>query len=93
MRTFVIEREIPGASSLSEQELRGIAQASNDAVAQLDRPYHWIHSYVAGDRFYCVHAAEDEAAVREHARLGGFPADRVTEVAAVVDANWGGARA
>jgi Protein of unknown function (DUF4242) len=89
MKTFVIEREIPGASELSEDDLKGIATASCAAVTELDRPYRWMHSYVAGDRFYCVHQAEDVDAILEHARIGGFPADRVTEVVAVVDASWG----
>jgi Protein of unknown function (DUF4242) len=85
VRTFIIEREIPGAAGLSKEELSGIAQASCDAMASLDRPYRWLHSYVAGDKFYCVHEAESADVVREHARVGGFPADTVTEVAAVVD--------
>jgi hypothetical protein len=88
MRTFVIERQIPGADQLTESDLRGIAAQSNAAMAQLDQPYTWLHSYVAGDRFYCVHRAEDAETVREHARLGGFPVDRVTEVAAVIDGSW-----
>jgi hypothetical protein len=91
MRTFIIEREIPGAAGLSQEELSGIAQQSCDAMSSLDRPYRWLHSYVAGDKFYCVHSAENEADVREHARIGGFPVDTVTEVAAVVDS--GGPRA
>ena len=85
MKTFIIEREIPGAAGLSEQELAGIAKASCDAMSSLDRPYRWLHSYVAGDKFYCVHSAASEDDVREHARIGGFPADAVVEVAAVVD--------
>jgi hypothetical protein len=84
MKTFIIEREIPGAAGLSEEELSGIASTSCDAVATLDRPYRWLHSYVAGDKFYCVHQAESAEDVREHARIGGFPVDAVVEVAAVV---------
>jgi Protein of unknown function (DUF4242) len=85
MRTFIIEREIPGAAGLTEEELAGIAQTSNDAMASLDRPYRWLHSYVAGDKFYCVHSAESEEDVREHARRGGFPVESVSELAAVID--------
>ena len=84
MKTFIIEREIPGAARLSEEELSGIARASCDAISSLDRPYRWLHSYVAGDKFYCVHSAESADDVREHARLGGFPVNAVSEVAAVV---------
>ena len=85
MKTFLIEREIPGASALTLDQLRGITSTSNDAVAQLDKPYKWLHSYVAGDKIYCVHQAEDAEVVREHARTGGFPANLVVEVANVFD--------
>jgi hypothetical protein len=85
MKTFVIEREIPGASRLTEEELRGITSTSNDAVDSLGKPYNWVHSYVAGDKIYCVHQADDAEVIREHARAGGFPANAVTEVVAVID--------
>jgi Protein of unknown function (DUF4242) len=85
VKTFIIEREIPGAAELSEEELTNIAKTSCDAMSSLDRPYRWLHSYVAGDKFYCVHSAGSEEDVREHARIGGFPVNAVTEVAAVVD--------
>ena len=68
MPTYLIEREIPGASKLTDDELRGITQTSNDAVDGLDRPYTWRHSYVAGDKIYCVHEAESAEDVLEHAR-------------------------
>ena len=87
MKTFIIERDIPGASELSEEELNGIAGTSCDAVTTLDRPYRWLHSYVAGDKFYCVHEAESAEDIREHARVGGFPVNSVEEVAAVVGSN------
>ena len=85
MKTFLIEREIPGASELSHEELRGITSTSNDAVESLDKPYQWLHSYVAGDKIYCVHQAENEDVIREHATTGGFPANLVVEVANVFD--------
>ena len=85
MKTFVIERQIPGASQLTDEELRGITATSNDAVESLGKPYAWLHSYVAGDKVYCVHQAEDEDVVREHAQRGGFPANLVAEVASVFD--------
>ncbi|GFG49514.1 hypothetical protein CQY20_18660 [Mycolicibacterium agri] len=81
MKRYVIEREIPGASDLSQQELAAIASKSNDVVASLGVPYRWITSYVAGDKVYCIHEADDEEAIREHARRGGFPANAVTVVA------------
>jgi hypothetical protein len=85
MKTFVIEREIPGAHNLTDEELRGITSTSNDAVASLEKPYTWLHSYVAGDKVYCVHDAESAEDVLEHARQGGFPANLVAEVSAVFD--------
>ena len=81
MRRFIIEREIVGASELTAEQLAQIASTSNAAAASLGVPYHWVTSYVAGDKLYCVHVAEDEETVREHARRGGFPANRITEVA------------
>ena len=76
MPTFVIEREIPGASKLADEELRGITTKSNDAVAELSRPCTWRHSYVSGDKIYCVHEAGSADDILEHARGGGFPATR-----------------
>jgi hypothetical protein len=81
MQRFLIEREVPGASELSEQQLAEIAQASNTAAQSLGVPYNWVTSYVAGDKIYCVHEADDAETIREHARRGGFPADVVSVVA------------
>jgi hypothetical protein len=83
MPTYLIEREIPGASQLTEDELQGITDTSNEAVAGLSCPYTWRHSYVAGDKIYCLHDAESAEDVLEHARRGGFPANLVAEVSAV----------
>ena len=85
MKTYVIEREIPGASELTHEELLGITSTSNDAVASLAKPYKWLHSYVAGDKVYCFHQAENAEVIREHAKAGGFPANLVSEVASVFD--------
>ncbi len=84
MPRFIIERNVPAASRLSGEQLREISAKSNAVVAGLGEPYVWITSYVAGDKLYCVHEAESAEAVYRHAREGGFPADRVTEVAAVI---------
>ena len=81
MKRFIIEREIPGASELTESQLAEISRTSNAAVASLDAPYKWVNSYVAGDKIYCVHEAMDEETIREHARRGGFPANLVSVVA------------
>ena len=81
MQRFIIEREIPGAADLTMEQLAEVARTSNAAVASLGVPYNWINSYVAGDKVYCVHEAEDADTIREHARRGGFPANKVTVVA------------
>ena len=81
MKRFIIEREIPGASDLTQAQLAEISKTSNSAMASLGVPSRWVNSYVAGDKVYCVHEADDEGAIREHARRGGFPANVVTVVA------------
>ncbi len=84
MPTYIIERNVPGADKLSAEELRDIASKSNDVVAGLGVPYTWITSYVAGDKLYCVHKADSADVVRRHAREGGFPANKVTEISAEI---------
>ncbi len=81
MQRFIIEREIAGAANLSQDELTAIAEKSNEVVESLGVPYTWVNSYVAGDKIYCVHEAEDAEAILEHARRGGFPANTVSPVA------------
>ena len=85
MPTYLIERVVPGAGQLTDDELRGITTTSNGAVSELERPYTWLHSYVAGDKIYCVHKAEKAEDVLEHAHRGGFPADLIAEVSRVFD--------
>ncbi len=89
MPKFVIERNVAGASKLSADELRAISAKSNAVVAGLGEPYTWVTSYVAGDKLYCVHEAESADAVYRHAREGGFPADKVTEIAAEIGPHTG----
>ena len=85
MPKFVIEREIPGAGALSAEQLRGISQKSCDVLAALGPKVQWLHSYVTDDKVYCVYIAPDEAAVRRHAEMGGFPANRVSRVRTTID--------
>ncbi|MFP6614121.1 MAG: DUF4242 domain-containing protein [Pirellulales bacterium] len=85
MPKFVIEREIPGAGELSPEELQGISQTSCDVLRELGPQVQWIHSYVTDEKIYCVYIAKDEAAVRKHAEMGGFPANSVSEVRSVID--------
>jgi hypothetical protein len=85
MPKYVIEREIPGAGKLSAQELKAISQKSCGVLSNLGPQIQWLQSYVTGDKIYCVYIAPNEALVREHANQGGFPANRVSEVATVID--------
>ena len=85
MPRFLIERDIPGAGKLTPAELNAISQKSCGVLRGMGPQIQWIESYVTQDKVYCVYIAPDEAAVREHARQGGFPADRVSEVKAIID--------
>jgi hypothetical protein len=85
MKKFVIERILPGAGNLSLKELQSISQIACDVAIQSGKPYHWIQSFITGDKIYCIHIAESEAAVREHARLSKIPINTVVEVIAIID--------
>ena len=85
MPKYVIEREIPGAGQLSAADLNAISQKSCGVLRGMGPQIQWVQSFVTGDKVYCIYIAPDEAAVREHARQGGFPANRVSEVTAVID--------
>ena len=85
MPKFVIEREIPGAGKLSSQELQAISQKSCGVLRELGPQIQWVQSYVTDDKIYCVYVAPSEEVVREHARLGGFPANRVSRVRTIID--------
>ena len=85
MPKFVIEREIPGAGDLSPQELQAISQTSCGVLQQMGPKIQWLHSYVTGDKVYCVYIAANEELVREHAQQGGFPANRISQVRSVID--------
>ncbi|HEY6939928.1 DUF4242 domain-containing protein [Dokdonella sp.] len=85
MPKYVIERDIPGAGQLTPQELHAISQKSCGVLGQLGPRIQWLQSYVTGDKVYCVYIAPSEELVREHARLGGFPANRVSEVVTIID--------
>ena len=85
MPKFVIEREIPGAGKLSAQELQGISEKSCSVLKDLGPQIQWLHSYVTGDKIYCVYIAPNEETIREHAQTGGFPANRVSKIESVID--------
>ncbi len=85
MRTYVIEREIPGAGQFSGDDLRGISQKSCGVLDRLGTGVQWVHSYVTQDKIYCVYRATSEDLVRRHAQEGGFPANSIAEVLSVID--------
>ncbi len=85
MPKYVIEREILGAGKLSAQELQAISQKSCGVLNQMGPQIQWVQSYVTDDKIYCVYIAPNEEMVREHARQGGFPANRVSEIKSVID--------
>ena len=85
MPKYVIEREIPGAGKLTAAELKGISQTSCGVLKNMGPQIQWVHSYVAEDKIYCIYNAPNEEMVREHAKQGGFPANVVTKVSAIID--------
>jgi hypothetical protein len=84
MKTYVIEREIPGAGKLTAEQLKGISQTSCSVLKELGPDIQWVHSYVTGDKIYCIYKAKSIELIREHARKGGFPANSISEVATVI---------
>lgn len=85
MPKYVIERELPGAGKLTTNQLRAVSQKSCGVLNAMGPQIQWIHSYVTGDKIYCIYRAPNEEMVREHARQGGFPANRVSEVVTIID--------
>lgn len=89
MPKYVIERDLPGAGTLNQHELVGISEKSNSVLDEMD-DVQWLHSYVTTDKIFCVYIAPDVARVKEHATRGGFPANAVCQVSAVIDPTTGG---
>ena len=89
MPKYVVEREIPGAAELFAKEKRAVSQKSNAVLKELGPQIQWVHSYVSGDKVYCVYIAPNEEMVGEHARRGGFPANRISEVKMMIDPTSG----
>lgn len=85
MPKYVIERDIPGAGNLTEEQLKGISQTSCGVLEELGPRIQWVHSYVTGDKVYCIYNAPNEEMVLEHANKGGFPANKVSEVKTIID--------
>lgn len=89
MPKYIIEREIPGAGKLSPKDLHGIAEKSCSVLNELGPRIQWLQSYVVDDKIYCVYIAPNQDMVREHAKRGGFPANRISEIKAVIDPTTG----
>jgi hypothetical protein len=90
MKRYLIEREIPGVGSLDAKGLRDAARTSNQALAKLGPDVQWVESFVVADKTYCVYLAKDEDVIREHARISGFPATRISEIKTTIDPTTGG---
>ena len=84
MKTYLIERDIPGASQLTANDLKGISQKSCGVLKEMGPKIKWMHSYVAGNKIYCVYQAQNEGLLREHAQKGGFPITNITEIASTI---------
>jgi hypothetical protein len=85
MKRYVIERDLPGVGGMNREELKGAAATSNEALAKLAGKAQWVQSFVADDKTFCIYLADDEEAVAAHARISGFPANKITEVRNVID--------
>ena len=92
LQQFIIEREIKGAGAMTSAQLRDAAQKSNGVLRVLGPDIQWVHSYVAGDKIYCVYNAPSEALIKSHAEQSGFPANRITPISAVIDPTTANAR-
>ena len=85
MKRYVIERDLPGVGSMSENELRQASATSNSAIRKLFPKVQWQHSYVTAEKTFCIYLAEDEDAIHQHAEISGFPANLITEVTGIID--------
>ena len=85
MPKYVIEREVPGAGKLTPEQIQGLSQKSCSVLNKMGPQIQWLHSYVTDDKIYCVYIAPNEAAIREHAQQGGFPANRISAVRRMID--------
>jgi hypothetical protein len=84
MKTYLIEREIPGAGKLTPEQLKAISQTSCTVLKEMGPRIQWIHSYVTGDKIYCIYKAESAELIKEHAKRGGFPANTIVEISSVI---------
>src|SRR5688572_11254825 len=85
MKKYIIERAVPGAGNMTPEELQAISKTSNAVISVLGRPYTWIQSFVTENKIYCIHEAQDEDDIREHAKCAGIPVNKIEEIKAVID--------
>jgi hypothetical protein len=85
LRRYIIERDIPEVGSFEREQLRGAAAKSNEVLAQLGPDIQWVESFVAADKTFCVYLAKDEAIIKKHAEISGFPATKITEIGKMID--------
>ena len=85
MKKFIVERKLPGAGNMTAEELQAISKTSVTVITVLGKTYKWIQSFVTDDTIYCIHEAEDENAIREHAKCGNFPVNKIEEIKVVID--------
>jgi hypothetical protein len=90
MPKYVIERDLPGAGMFTSDQLKEISQTSNSVLGKLGPQIQWIESFVTGDKIYCIYRAPNEELIKEHAALGGFPANRISQVASTIDPGTAG---
>jgi hypothetical protein len=84
MKSYLIEREIPDAGKLTPEQLKAVSQASCTVLKEMGPQIEWVHSYVTGNKIFCIYKAENEDLIREHAKKGGFPANKITQIATVI---------
>ena len=89
MKKFIIERNVPGAGNMTEEELQAISKTSNAVISVLGKPYTWVESFVTDNKIICIHEAENEEDIRAHAKCGNFPADRIEEIKAIIGPKTG----
>lgn len=89
MKRFIIERNVPGAGSMTEEELQALSKTSNAVIAVLGKPYTWIESFVTDNKIICIHEAENEEVILEHAKCGDFPADKIEEIKVTIGPKTG----
>ncbi len=85
MKKFIVERNLPGAGNMTPEELQAISKTSNAVISVLGKPYKWIQSFVTEDKIYCIHEAESEKDIREHAKCGDFPVHTIEEIKTIID--------